>query len=104
MLCAWGKDQGHLTRHPYHAKALLWPSSLSRTLHAPAALPAARSSAPSMRGRLSLDPDHRVDTAELIRAGYALHAARQENGCSTLHRALQDAAPHFTSTRQDAAG
>jgi hypothetical protein len=57
-----------------------------------------------MRGRLSLDPDHRVDTAELIRAGYALHAARQENGCSTLHRALQDAAPHFTSTRQDAAG
>jgi len=27
-------------------------------------------------GRLSLDPDHRVDTAELIRAGYTLHAAQ----------------------------
>jgi hypothetical protein len=27
-------------------------------------------------GRLSLDPEHRVDTAELLRAGYTPHAAR----------------------------
>ena len=28
-------------------------------------------------GRLSLTRDHRVDTAELLRAGYTLHAAQQ---------------------------
>ena len=28
-------------------------------------------------GRLSLTQDHRVDTAELLRAGYTLHAAQQ---------------------------
>ena len=29
-------------------------------------------------GRLSLDADHQVDTAELLRVGYTLHAAQQE--------------------------
>jgi hypothetical protein len=43
-------------------------------------------------GRLSLDPDHRVDTAELLRAGYMLHAARQEDDRRMRHEALQDAA------------
>ncbi len=47
-------------------------------------------------GRLSLVADHQVDTAELLRAGYALHAARQE--------VLQDAAERSTPTRQEAAG
>jgi hypothetical protein len=55
-------------------------------------------------GRLGLDPDHRIDTAELIRAGDTLHAARQEDGRRVLHGALQDAAPHSTNTRQDTAG
>jgi hypothetical protein len=55
-------------------------------------------------GRLSLDPDHRIDTAELLRAGYTLHAARQEDDRRVHHGALQDAAPRSTSTRQDAAG
>src|SRR5882724_7538968 len=41
-------------------------------------------------GRLSLVADHQVDTAELLRAGYALHAARQEE--------LQDAAERSTPT------
>ena len=45
-------------------------------------------------GRLSLGPDHRVDTAELLRAGYTLHAARQEQTHTMQHGALQ----------QDAAG
>src|SRR5918912_4187919 len=54
-------------------------------------------------GRLSLDADHRVDTAELLRAGYTLHAARQEQEYSTRHAALQDAASRSSSTRQDAA-
>src|SRR5215470_395333 len=54
-------------------------------------------------GRLSLDADHRVDTAELIRAGYTLHAARQGDGCRAQHGVLQDAAPRSSSTRQDAA-
>jgi hypothetical protein len=55
-------------------------------------------------GRLSLDADHRVDTAELLRAGYTLHAARQDEDCRTRHVALQDAAPRSSSTRQDTAG
>ncbi len=54
-------------------------------------------------GRLSLDPDHHVDTAELLRAGYTLHAARHDDDRRTLHGALQDAAPRSASTRQDAA-
>jgi hypothetical protein len=55
-------------------------------------------------GRLSLDPEHRIDTAELMRAGYTLHAARQGDGSRVLHEALQDAAPRSIHTRQDAAG
>jgi hypothetical protein len=55
-------------------------------------------------GRLSLDADHRVDTAELLRAGYTLHAARQDQARRTQHAALQDAAERSSSTRQDAAG
>ena len=55
-------------------------------------------------GRLSLDADHRVDTAELLRAGYTLHAARQDDDCRMRQGALQDAAPRSSSTRQDAAG
>ena len=54
-------------------------------------------------GRLSLDPDHRVDTAELIRAGYTLHAAQQDDDRRALHGALQDAAQRPAGTRQDAA-
>ena len=55
-------------------------------------------------GRLSLDADHRVDTAELMRAGYTLHAARQVDGCRVRQDTLQDAAPRSSSARQDAAG
>jgi hypothetical protein len=55
-------------------------------------------------GRLSLDPEHRIDTAELLRAGYTLHAARQGDDCCTRQGVLQDAAPRSSSTRQDAAG
>jgi hypothetical protein len=52
-------------------------------------------------GRLSLDPDHHVDTAELIRAGYTLHAALQDETCRMRHAALQDAAPRSSRMRQD---
>ena len=55
-------------------------------------------------GRLSLDADHRIETAELLRAGYTLHAARQDHDRRTQHAALQDAAERSSSTRQDAAG
>ena len=55
-------------------------------------------------GRLSLDAEHRIDTAELMRAGYTLHAALQQRTQPTPHAALQDAAPRSTPTRQDAAG
>jgi hypothetical protein len=55
-------------------------------------------------GRLSVDPDHRVDTAELMRAGYTLHAARQDNSRRPRQDALQDAAPTPAPARQDAAG
>ena len=55
-------------------------------------------------GRLSLDAEHRIDTAELIRAGYTLHAALQECTRQTRRAALQDAAERSTHTRQDAAG
>jgi hypothetical protein len=54
-------------------------------------------------GRLSLDVDHQLDTAELMRAGYTLHAARQEDDRRTRHAALQDAAPRSMETRQDVA-
>jgi hypothetical protein len=43
-------------------------------------------------GRLSLDGDHRVNTAERLRAGYPRHAARQEQDRSTRQGVLQDAA------------
>jgi hypothetical protein len=54
-------------------------------------------------GRLSLDPEHLVDTAELIRAGYTLPAARQADGRRVLHGSLQDAAPRSARPRQAAA-
>src|SRR5438105_13812905 len=54
-------------------------------------------------GRLSLDADHRIDTAELMRAGYTLHAAQQDNGRRMRQDMLQDAAARASSTRQDAA-
>jgi hypothetical protein len=54
-------------------------------------------------GRLSLDADHQVDTAELLRAGYTLHAARQEETRRTQRGALQDVAERSTPPRQDAA-
>jgi hypothetical protein len=54
-------------------------------------------------GRLSLDADHRVDTAELLGASYTRHAARQDDDCRTRHGTLQDAAPRSSSARQDAA-
>src|SRR5262245_23856381 len=54
-------------------------------------------------GRLSIDADHHVDTAELLRAGYTLHAALQDADRRTHHAALQDAAPRSSSTRQHAA-
>jgi hypothetical protein len=55
-------------------------------------------------GRVSLDAEHRVDTAELLRVGYqldaaALHAASQQTTADTQ----QDAAPQRSSTQQGAA-
>jgi hypothetical protein len=55
-------------------------------------------------GRLSLDAEHRVDTAELLRIGYqldaaVLHAASQQSSVS-MH---QDAAPQRSTTQQDGA-
>jgi hypothetical protein len=55
-------------------------------------------------GRLSLDPDHRVDTAELLRAGYTLHDARLAQDRRTRQEPLRDAAERSASTRQGAAG
>ena len=54
-------------------------------------------------GRLSLDADHRVDTAELLRAGYTLHAARHDATRRVQEEALQDAAERSTPPRQTAA-
>ncbi len=54
-------------------------------------------------GRLSLDADHRVDTAELLRAGYTLHAARHDATRRVQEEALQDAAARSTPPRQTAA-
>jgi len=54
-------------------------------------------------GRLSLDPDHRIDTAELLRAGFTLHAARQPHEAPMRYGALQDAAGRSSSARQPAA-
>jgi hypothetical protein len=55
-------------------------------------------------GRLSLDAEHPIETADLLRAGSTLHAALQPHTHQTLHGALQDAAPRSSRTRQDAAG
>jgi hypothetical protein len=55
-------------------------------------------------GRLSLDANHQVDTAELLRAGYTLHAAPRDETRRTRHDALHDAAERSTPMRQDAAG
>jgi hypothetical protein len=43
-------------------------------------------------GRLSLTRDHRVDTAELLRAGYTLHAAQQPHEPTDAADARRDAA------------
>jgi hypothetical protein len=56
-------------------------------------------------GRLSLDAEHRVDTAELLRVGYqldaaVLHAASQQDTTYTQHHA---APQHSTMPQQDAA-
>jgi hypothetical protein len=51
-------------------------------------------------GRLSLNPDHTVDTAELLRAGFTLHAAQQPQDAAML----QDAAPRGRSAPPGAAG
>src|SRR5207249_3092009 len=55
-------------------------------------------------GRLSLDAEHRVDTAELLRVGYhldaaVLHAASQQSTGETQ----QNAAPQHCSTQQQGA-
>src|SRR5215468_8461748 len=38
-------------------------------------------------GRLSMDPDGHLDTAELLRAGYTLHVATQQRDAPPLHEA-----------------
>jgi hypothetical protein len=51
------------------------------------------------KGRLSADPDGRIDTAELLRAGYTLqHSAQQTQG-----GALHDATPRNTDTQHPSA-
>jgi hypothetical protein len=55
-------------------------------------------------GRLSLDTEHRVDTAELLRVGYhldaaVLHAASQQEAAPTQ----QAAAPQRSTTQQPGA-
>ena len=52
-------------------------------------------------GRLSLDAEHRIDTAELLRIGYqldaaVLHAAAQQSPMQTQ----QDAAPQRSTAQQ----
>jgi hypothetical protein len=48
-------------------------------------------------GRLSVDPDGHVDTAELLRAGYTLRRSTQQSAPD----ALQDATPRSTDALQD---
>src|SRR5262245_53542835 len=55
-------------------------------------------------GRLSLDAEHRIDTAELLRVGYqldaaVLHAATQQSSMQTQ----QNAAPQHSAAQQQAA-
>ena len=40
-------------------------------------------------GRVSADPDHRIDTAELLRAGFMLHEAPQQQGSAVLQVAAE---------------
>ena len=47
-------------------------------------------------GRLSADPDGRIDTAELLRAGYTLQRSAQQ----TKDVALHDATPRNTDAQQ----
>jgi hypothetical protein len=47
-------------------------------------------------GRLSVDPDGHVDTAELLRAGYTLQRRTQQNSSG----ALQNATPRATDAQQ----
>lgn len=47
-------------------------------------------------GRLSVDPDGHIDTAELLRAGYTLQRSTQQNRSG----ALQDATPRSKNTQQ----
>src|SRR5215467_5209098 len=46
-------------------------------------------------GRVSVDPDGHLDTAELLRAGYTLHVATQQGDAPTLH----DATPRNRSAQ-----
>src|SRR4029450_8719732 len=50
-------------------------------------------------GRLSADPDGRLDTAELLRAGYTLQRSAQQNKDVALH----DAPPRTTDAQQPSA-
>src|SRR5215475_12225290 len=55
-------------------------------------------------GRLSLDAEHRIDTAELLRVGYqldaaVLHAATQQSSMQTQ----QNAAPQHSTPQQQGA-
>src|SRR5262245_22767102 len=49
-------------------------------------------------GRLSVDPDGHLDTAELLRAGYTLHVATQQQDATPLH----DATPRNRSAQHPA--
>jgi len=49
-------------------------------------------------GRLSVDPDGHVDTAELLRAGYTLQRSTQQSAPG----ALQDATPRSSDAQQGA--
>ena len=42
-------------------------------------------------GRLSADADHRIDTTELLRAGFTLHGAPQQQGSAVVR--LRQRAP-----------
>src|SRR5215471_7089938 len=46
-------------------------------------------------GRLSIDPDGHLDTAELLRAGYTLHVAPPQGDATPLH----DAPPRTRSAQ-----
>lgn len=54
-------------------------------------------------GRLTKTPDGTLDTAELLRAGFPLHAALQDDAAATRQDAAGDAAPDAAPLPQDAA-